>query len=272
LSAVTLTTAQFFDTPLDRYEYKYRIPPGALPEIRRRIGQVCEPDPKGHGGAYRVATLYFDSPRRVLYRQGVDKAWKRIKLRVRHYEDGPYFLEVKRRHKRLVLKSRVAIEPGWWPSILTDPTVAHRCGLSAQERARVEFFLAWYLRVHAAPVVVIRYRREAYVSRVDRYARVTVDTSLEARPALGHEIPIADEAGWIPLDDAAVCGLPVSGAILELKSTTDVPLWMTDLARELGLQTRGFSKYARGVEAVENFPVRVRGFDRSPLRGRWRPW
>lgn len=269
---MTLTTAQFFDAPLDRYEYKYCIPPGVLPEIRRRIRQVCEPDPKGRDGAYRVATLYFDSPRRVLYRQGLGKAWKRLKLRVRHYESGPYFLEVKRRHKRLVLKSRVAIDSTLWPSILTDPAVAHRCGLGAQQRERVEFFIAWYLRVHAAPVVVIRYRREAYVSRVDRYARVTVDTGLEARPALGHDIPIADEAGWIPLDDPDVCGLPVSGAILELKSTTDVPLWMADLAREFGLRRRGFSKYARGVEAVENFPAGMRGCDRSPLRGKWRPW
>ncbi len=269
---MAVTTVQTFQMSIDRYEYKYRIPPGTLPDIRRRIRQACEPDAKGHAGSYLVATLYLDSPRRLLYRQGVDKAWKRLKLRVRRYESGPYFLEVKRRHKRLVLKSRVAIAPQWWPSILTDPTVVQRCGLSARDREHAEFFIGWYLRLHAAPVTVVRYRREAYVSRLDRYARVTVDTRLEARPALGDEIPIADDAGWIPLDDPATCGLPISGAILELKSTTDVPLWMTDMVRELGLRTRGFSKYARALEAVEQFPARVPGSDPSPRRDKWRPW
>lgn len=265
------TTVHAFETPIDRYEYKYRIAPAMLPEIRRRVRQACEPDPKARAASYLVATLYFDSPRRALYRQGLNQAWKRLKLRVRRYVSGPYFLEVKRRHKRLVMKSRVAIEPQWWPGILVDPTLLHRCGLSALDRGRAEFFIGWYLRFHAAPVVVVRYRREAYVSRLDRYARVTVDTRLEARPALGYEIPIADDAGWIPLDDPATSGLPVSGAILELKSTADVPLWMTDMARDLGLRTRGFSKYGRGLEVVEQFPAPMTGGDLPP-RGRWKPW
>jgi len=269
---VALRAVRSFDTSIDRYEYKYRVPPGTLPDVRRRIRAVCDPDPKGRGGSYHVATLYFDSPRRVLYRQGIDKAWKRLKLRVRRYASSPYFLEVKRRQKRLVLKSRVAIEPQWWPGILTDPTLVHRCGLSALDRERADFFIGWYLRFHAAPVVIVRYRREAYVSRLDRYARVTIDTVLEARPALGYDIPITRGAGWIPLDDPATCGLPVSGAILELKSTTDVPIWMTDLARDLGLSARGFSKFARGLEAVEQFPARPFGGDLTPRPGRWKRW
>jgi len=249
----------------ERYEYKYRILPSLVPEIREAIRTYCDSDTASASGPYGVASLYLDSPSRILYRHTKERRAQRFKLRVRRYVDGPLFFEIKRRVKGVIVKSRVALDPEYWPAVVFDSRLIDRCGLSTADKRDLQEFLDRSLQVHAEPAVVVRYRREAYVSRVDDYGRVTFDFRLEGLRANGYAIPISDEAGWQPFDVAERLDLPVSGVILELKCLTRVPLWMSDLAARFNLRALGFSKYSAALETVSDFPWDV-GLLREPSR------
>jgi len=238
---------------IPRYEYKYRIPPALAPEVCREVRRYCELDPWSAAGPYLISSLYLDSPRRILYRQSRDRRSKRLKLRVRRYAVSPFFLEIKRREGRVITKTRICLERRHWPNVLWDPTLVDRLNLGPAEHQNMEEFLSWCLRLQAEPAAIVCYRREAYVSRVDRYARVTIDRHLQALSPRGYDVPVGDDAGWVPFDDPDRMGMPVSGAILELKCTTAVPLWMTDIVVQFDLRPLGFSKYATGLEATTHF-------------------
>ncbi|MFQ5665028.1 MAG: polyphosphate polymerase domain-containing protein [Candidatus Binatia bacterium] len=252
-------------TPAERCEYKYRIPPALEPSIRASVAKYCASDPASADGPYLVSSLYFDSPHRVLYQQSRQRRAQRLKLRVRRYRSGPLFIETKRRDKAIIVKNRVAIEPRYWPDLLFDARRVGDCRLSVAATQKLQAFLDWSLRLQAEPAAVVRYLREAYVSRVDYYARVTFDHHLEALRATGYEVPITDRAAWIPFDDPAQLGLAVSGTILELKCARAVPLWMTDLVGRFNLQPLGFSKYAAALDTVTHFP-RGLTYRREPAR------
>lgn len=247
----------------ERYEYKYRIPSALVEEVRRAVRKYCEPDPASRSAPYLISSLYLDSPDRALYRMTADGQAQRLKLRIRRYVDGPFFLELKRRVKAVVLKRRVAIEARCWPGVLLDPaaTVPSR---SASEERTIQEFIVWSMRIGAAPAAVVRYAREAFVSRADHYARVTFDTRLEALRSTSYEVPIS-EAGWIRFDGDDRFAFGESGVVLELKCTTAVPLWMADLVERFGLQPTGFSKYANAIRTLAAHP-RDLGMAREPSR------
>lgn len=260
-----LISEQTVPATIERYEYKYRIPPSLVPAIQSAVRRYCVPDSASREGPYLISSLYFDSPDRLLYRQTRERVARRVKLRVRRYADGPFFLEVKRRHKAVVRKLRAAIDPALWPSIFVDPSVVTRHAFNAAQLRVINQFLNLSLQIRAEPAAVVRYSRDAYVSDVDGYGRVTFDGRLGgARPG-GYAIPIDDRAGWMPLDDPTQMGLPMSGVILELKCTARVPLWMSDLVERFGLRPLGFSKYARALETVSRFPTSL-GSLREPAR------
>lgn len=249
-----------------RYEFKYRLPAERVADVRRALRTYCDPDPWSLAGSYLISSLYLDSPRRLLYRQTRERRPKRWKLRVRRYATGAYFLESKHREGRVLRKQRTRIEAAHWPGVLLDAGSPPEFGLAPAEEHRLGDFVARCLLIQAEPAVVVRYRREAYVSRVDHYGRATIDGHIEAMPPRGWDVPV-DGDGWLAFDDPARMGMPVSATILELKCSTGVPDWMSDLVVRFGLRPLGFSKYACAVETVNAF-VRQRAGDRVPRASR----
>jgi hypothetical protein len=104
---------------LERHEAKYIIHPGQMAAIREFIRPFCVPDENardGHNGLpeYLVTTLQLDSPDLALFHAKEHEALNRFKLRVRTYgTDGqcPVFLEVKRKIKGIIVKSRATVPP-----------------------------------------------------------------------------------------------------------------------------------------------------------------
>ena len=107
-------------TLIERYEYKYRIPPSLVGALRQHVSRYCEADPASASGPYLISSLYLDSPRRLFYRHSKQRRAQRLKLRVRRYASGPLYLEEKRRHGALALKTRVAIDAADWPDVLFE--------------------------------------------------------------------------------------------------------------------------------------------------------
>lgn len=238
---------------IERYEAKYRIPVHLVEPIRDAALAVCTPDSANKGGRYVISSLYLDSPRRRLYHETRYRAARRYKLRVRRYADGErVFLEVKRRIKGIISKLRVPLPTAAWPGVLFEPQVAAALQLNRKDQTNLDRFVWYALQLGAAPSAVVRYEREAYVSQVERYARVTFDHRLVGQRPNGWRVPAdADDGPWVPVDTPRRFSLAHSGVVLELKAETAVPLWMVDIVRRFSLKRSGFSKYASALEAVD---------------------
>lgn len=233
---------------IERYELKYRIPPELVAPIRQAIRPYCRLDSASAAGPYLISSLYLDTPAHDFYHHTRDGVPRRFKLRIRRYTTGPYFLECKRRVKDVIAKSRVAIPASAWPEILLRPG-GERFVRSEGDRRRLADFQERMHRWGAEPATVVRYAREAHVSEVDDYARVTFDHHLCGHAPMGWHVPMT-EPGWLPLDMPERYGLPVSGVVLELKCTSSVPFWMVDIVRRFGLVRQGFSKFCAALEGV----------------------
>jgi hypothetical protein len=253
---------------IERYELKYRLPPALVAPVREAIARYCGPDEAAAGESYVISSLYLDTRNFRLYRETMEQAPRRFKLRIRRYETGPFFLETKRRLKDVIIKSRAAVPAEAWPALMLDPAVEAGLKLSPRVRNDVARFVNTVLRIDARPATVVRYRREAWVSQVDDYARVTFDHRIEGRAPEGWTVPVADGHGWLPVDKPDRFGLPMSGVVLELKATTAVPFWMIDLARRFGLKREGFSKYGSALETVVGLRGASEGW-RDIEVGRW---
>ncbi len=242
---------------IERYEAKYRIPVHMVAPIRKAALVACDPDSANKGGRYVISSLYLDTRQRRLYRETTDRVPRRFKLRVRRYSTGQKcFLEVKRRIKGVISKLRVPIPLSAWPGVVLDPKVGAALELSARDRRNLDEFVWRCISLGAEPTTVVRYEREAYISRLESYARVTFDWRIRARAPSGWAVSVRPEDGpWIPVDAPRRFGLAESGVVLELKAETAVPLWMTDIVRRFSLKRSGFSKYASCLEAVEPFRV-----------------
>lgn len=251
----------------DRYEAKYVIPRPWVPRIRRFVHAFCAPDPAGEGDppSYTVTTLQLDSPVLALHYAKEHEAVNRFKLRVRTYGrpgESPVFLEIKRKFGDTVVKSRVAIPfERWGEDLIRNLRFDLDFASEREEYAFLEF-VRLTREIGALPALLIRYTRESYVSRIDRYARVTFDSHLTYQPTSSWTSWGRDES-WRPIDTPAAQdqGLNVSGVILELKALRDVPRWMIDLVKEFNLARCGHCKYSTAFWQEALF----RGVPRLPI-------
>jgi len=245
---------------LERHEAKYFLHPGMIPVIRKFIEPFCEKDPHAPGEIpeYTVTTLQLDSNDFALYRAKEVEALNRFKLRVRTYgRDGrcPVFLEIKRKIKGVIVKSRATIPfKEWSPELVFHP---ERCGIrfkSSAEQMNYLTFVRLCREIEARPKVLIRYERESYLSRMDNYARVTFDRRLSYAPTKDNEWELLPKhKRWWAVDTQMGLGQDFPSVILELKTYNDCPTWMVDMAERFDLVRNGFSKYFAAVRMESLF-------------------
>lgn len=237
-----------FKAELERLELKYLIDEIQVESIREAIRPWCVADEHGFDSTepgYLIDSLYLDSPSLACYRAREENAPHRFKLRVRHYGDGgPVHLEVKERHRDVCRKTRVAVRR----DELLEAVRGEALPLedSPWRRRQVDRFAALIALHGLEPRVLVRYRREAYQSEIDRYARVTFDRRMQAQPVEGWDLSGGDD-GWNSLDESWHLDGLHSPVILELKCERQMPAWMAGIIRDHSLVRRGFSKYATGV-------------------------
>jgi len=243
----------------ERYEFKYVISDALAHAVAAAVAPYCELDEHSALAAdrqYQIYSLYLDTPSFEFYKAKELRAKRRLKLRVRSYGaavEGPVFLEVKRKVGEIVVKSRARLTRDNWLAHVLQPLApdasrAERDFRSVRERSLAE------------PVLLVRYAREAYVSLVDSYARVTFDRAIAFQPRSDWNID-GDAIGWRSGDDTLATGSG-SRVVLELKATANVPQWMMAVARRFDLQMTGFSKYCTGVTRLWGRPSTLHGDER----------
>lgn len=243
------------DGIIERYEYKYLIPSSLVDPIRAAVRTTSKIDKyAGPDGTYRIRSLYFDTDRFDLFWANERAAPDRFKLRARSYpgKPSPVFLEVKRRVLDVIVKTRAAVPADAWREVLAGDAAA-LAALSPSARSGALKFLAPYHRHHVRPVVLVEYEREAYISEVDSYARLTFDRKIVVQPQESLDLE-ANPRSWRPIDHPAQTRTLEPVCVLELKFERRPPRWMVAFVRRLELVRYSFSKYCYGVAAERTLP------------------
>jgi hypothetical protein len=248
LSTLTPITAVQDQTPRieipDRYEFKHLIPEEQVDAIRLAIEPFCVLDPnsqKTDHHEYAIQSLYLDTPNRDLYRISRERRSQRWKARIRRYDGSDVvFLEIKTRDHSLIKKHRAKIPAEGWVERIHGPI--------ANDATGAERLFCQRLECHnLVPMLMVRYMREAWMSSVDAYARVTFDRQVVCQPWTDWTLD-GDDGNWLALDSSRSMQTVPRGVVLELKCLTAVPLWLSNVARSVGLTRTCYSKYCKGIE------------------------
>lgn len=256
--------------PGTRYEFKYLVHDSIARAVARAAQTWYAPDPHGNTGAgqYVITSLYLDTPRMDFYRDRQCQRFDRVKARVRTYgprNEGPIFLELKRRFGDTMVKTRSRVPADRWMDVLgTGNPCLESWGLTPAREAVVRDFAAMCVGRSLRPVVSVRYDREAYIGRTRADLRLTVDRRLRFAPAKGLVLPV-DDRQYRTMDTGLTFLGGQSLAILEIKFTDRHPLWLEDLLARFDLARQSFSKYLVAVDTLANEP-----FLNCP--GARRPW
>ncbi len=242
---------------LERFELKYTIPWEMVGPVSRFIEPYCSLDEYSEFSPdrfYIVNSLYFDSPQFHFLKNKENGCLERFNMRIRSYgaEPGPpYFLEIKHKRRDIIKKYRGKT---FETDIKSIVDVKHIFPDGKKHIDKNEKNLNFFRRLHyvygAEPKVLVQYRRKAYFSNYDEYARVTFDIGLRSMEATDSYLPHPVEHQMLHADYENVFDTGTN-VILELKCyTAFVPLWMMDLIRTFNLKQRGFSKYQTCLNKV----------------------
>ncbi|MBN2022173.1 MAG: polyphosphate polymerase domain-containing protein [Pirellulales bacterium] len=237
-----------------RFELKYLIDETLAHNIRDFVGSYLEldehADPAAPHCAYRIASLYLDTPALALYGQTLGGMKNRFKLRIRFYDDrpdGPAFMEIKARETDVIRKERACVTREGVRRFLAGDTPGHAHLMgnnndgSNKSAAALQRFWRLCRHIGAEGVAYVCYMREAYVSPNSDQIRVTFDRELMGAPFDPRVELSMPRTGVFP---------ELNGVVLEMKFTDRFPDWMRDLVETFNIQRRSVAKYCYCVEAL----------------------
>jgi len=245
-TAASVQVAASIEIP-DRYELKYLVSESQVEAVRRAIAPYCVLDANSErhpGHEYGIQSLYLDTPTRDLYRISRERRAQHWKARVRRYDGSDrVFLEIKNKDHDQIKKHRARIlAEGWVERIhgfMPDPDA------SSAER----LFCKRLERYGLVPTLMVHYMREAWLSTVDSYARVTFDRRVACQVWRDWSFEV-DDVNWLALDSSRSMLTVPRGVVLELKCLTAVPRWLSNVVHSVGLVRASYSKYCKGVERL----------------------
>ncbi|HVK60809.1 MAG TPA: polyphosphate polymerase domain-containing protein [Bdellovibrionales bacterium] len=235
---------------LERYELKYLIPLSMVDPICKFISGFCEMDYYSQispDGYYTINSLYLDSPQLYFYRQKEAGLANRFSMRIRSYGDEakpPYFFETKYKVREFVKKKRGKVSVPNWPDLFTTPGLVSQVDESS--RSNVQHFLDLAAIYNTEPQILTQYRRRAFLSTIDDYARVTFDRDLRYQPENTFNV-IPDDRKLSHYDHPDSFLDPGNCVILELKCERKIPVWLIDLIQHFELTRGNFSKYGNSM-------------------------
>lgn len=215
------------------YEMKFLLAEPQTREVEAMLRGHLALDPHADPalGAYRVTSVYFDTPAFDVYRRTADHRGHKFRIR-RYGADPTVYLERKTKRNGQVWKRRSATQ-------LAE--LAHLTDGHADEWPGAWF--AWHLTAgDLRPVCRVTYERTAFVGAgPDGPIRLTLD---RAARGLASSSPRQVEpfAGGLPLLDGEV--------IAEFKFLTAMPPLFKTVIGALRLAPSSVSKYRRCAEAA----------------------
>lgn len=209
-----------------RYELKYVLTPEQYAAVIARTSANLRPDEYGRT---TIQSLYYDTDDFRLIRRSIEKPEYKEKLRLRSYGlAGPadkVFMELKKKCCGIVYKRRIET---------TADELANGGESNGQIAKEIDYFRRFYGDLE--PKALLIYDREAYFGDGD--LRVTFD----------HNVRYRTENLTL---DAGFNGTPLfmrGEVLMEIKTGTAIPLWLTKILTEEKIYKTSFSKYGTAYE------------------------
>lgn len=211
-----------------RYELKYII----TSEQRKRLLEIMrEYTEADRYPLSTVRNIYFDTDSFRLIRRSIDSPKYKEKLRLRSYsrieDNGRVFVEIKKKYNGVVYKRRLAMPER--DAMEWICSTSSRCG--TQIEREISYFKDFYAPLH--PKVFLSYDREAYYSVLDNGVRITFDSNILARC---DRLSLSCDVGGQALLESGLY-------LMEIKSPSAIPLWLTHALSREKIYKTPFSKY-----------------------------
>lgn len=212
----------------ERSEKKYLLDRKTLTAFMDRIKSHIAPSEYCNS---KIRNIYFDTDDDFLVRSSNEKPVYKEKLRMRCYgvpdEKSRVFLEIKRKVDGTVCKRRTALYYKDAEQCLTSGKLPESTGQIGRE---IEYFIKKY---NVKPKLYMSYDRKAYVGAEDKNLRLTVDTNIVSR---SENVVLGGPNEGRQL-------LPEGYFLMEIKTASVFPLWLSHTLSELGIYPTSFSKY-----------------------------
>ena len=212
----------------ERREKKYLLNTGQYQAFLDIAGTYLEEDPYGR---YTICNVYYDTEEDELIRRSIEKPIYKEKLRLRGYGtpgmDERVYIELKKKYRSVVYKRRA-------PMSLAEAERYLKTGLLTVPRTQILREIDYFYRFYRPRAKrYLAYDRMALHDAKSGDLRVTFDTNIRSRSdelILGtgdHGTPVLEKGTYL----------------MEIKTATSMPLWLTHALSELSVFPVSFSKY-----------------------------
>ena len=232
----------------NRYENKYFLEETALNRVLAEIEEHMVPDKfNKNRTTYSISNIYFDTPDDHLIRTSLAKPLYKEKLRIRAYgvpgKNDLAFLEMKKKFDGLVNKRRTSIPLQDGYKIVANSGIVN---LSEEMNPQVvKEICSMIQRYHSLqPKVMIAYDRLAYFEKGNPDLRISFDTNIRSR---------RDRLRLEDGNDGTLM-IPKGTWLMEIKTASAVPLWLTNLLTEEAIYKTSFSKYGHEYKSYISNP------------------
>ena len=199
--------------------------------------------------AYPIRSIYWDTEGLTCYNQKIDGIRHRYKYRYRTYaeefdSDREMYLEIKGKDGKKITKYRTPIKWDLLERIRKNKIDLGRTGLSSDEQQEIASFLDWEQEMSLAPVVAVRYEREAYIYRRDDKVRINFDREIYFKKISSMEDIFSNISLWQKMELSNLVIFEI-----KIKSHHILPSELKNIIIENNLQARAISKYCHAIDS-----------------------
>ncbi|MBE5817061.1 MAG: polyphosphate polymerase domain-containing protein [Clostridiales bacterium] len=211
-----------------RYEIKFIINKTQAENLQNMMSPYMRTDKHGNSN---ICNLYFDTPDFLLIRRSIEKPIYKEKLRLRSYGkvslDKEVFPELKKKYNGIVYKRRLEMPE--------NKAMACLLGKLPFPDTQIGREIAYCFKRYQnlAPRVFLSCEREAFYAKRSSDFRMTFDKNILWRD---YDLSLCSGIyGASILDEDQI--------LLEVKTSSAIPLWLTKWLSENKIYKTSFSKY-----------------------------
>ena len=212
----------------ERYESKYLINTEQFNQLMQLANSRLKKDQYGQA---TICNLYFDTPNYAMIRHSIEKPSYKEKLRIRAYgqvtESDMVFVEIKKKFDSIVYKRRICLD---YKNAIESTNLQH-FDCNGQIANEINYLLAYYRNL--TPSIYLAYDRCAFQGIEDQTLRVTFDTNIIWR---NFDLDLKKSVYGNAL-------LKEDEILMEIKTPSAIPLWLTKILCDLKIYKTSYSKY-----------------------------
>lgn len=220
----------------NRVEKKYLIHETLMNQLIREINPYVKLDAHcENNDFYTISNIYFDTDNDALIRKSIEKPVYKEKLRLRSYGvpnlDSTVFLEIKKKYNGIVNKRRVVLSLQEAYDFTLQGIIPQGHDYTSRQIIKeLDYFIKFY---KPCPKLFLAYDRVAMFGIDNPELRITMDKSIRTRRQ-----NLRLEKG-----DFGELLLSADQILMEIKSSTSIPLWLTNILTKYDIRQTSFSKY-----------------------------